>query len=548
MIRRRRAAPGVALLQITSLVLLPRIVFGEDPSLQGKVAQGRADWDSAAIIATQNPEAPLPPANNTVIGAVPVHEPVSDQSLQEANAEVMELRSQVWSGAVAPSDFYPRVKQVYERRFGSDWEKEIHAFLAQQGRRGTASAQTVDFARMSDSEREAFFRAMPKGAELHLHLTGGIPADVMMQIADQQGTELPVENIKKILKVGDLDAYGVDRTQKTIKVGEMSPALRAAVTEAMITHPDEVFADFLNKLLIIGPIISDPRAYYPMMRSIADYAKEQNIVYLELMVTGQSPLLEAAVDASERVQAETGVTIRLIASTLWGTDNKLLDERMANSASLQSRGVVGYNMVANERISPLTHYEAFKKLRERVPRLAVSLHAGEQTGTASNIVNDLLLGVQRFGHATHVEEDAAAAAILYSNRIPVEVSLESNLKTQVVPDLSGHPLPKFLAWNVPVTLCTDDPGVFKSTLGQEYDTAQAQFGLSWDQLKKISRDGILYSFADADTKTRLLADWDRRVREFEASPLFASHRTPTSPQRHSATGGSVKPVVLDFDQ
>jgi aminodeoxyfutalosine deaminase len=106
-------------------------------------------------------------------------------------------------------------------------------------------------------------------------------------------------------------------------------------------------------------------------------------------------------------------------------------------------------------------------------------------------------------------------ALLYARKTPVEVSLLSNLKTAVVPDLSKHPLLKMLAWGVPVSLSTDDPGVFRTTLAQEYELAQRTFNLSWEDLKEISRNGIRRAFCDPKTKKQLLRKLDARIAEFE---------------------------------
>jgi adenosine deaminase len=453
-----------------------------------------------------------------------VSEKVSKKSLRQANDEVLKLRLRVWQGWIPPVEFYAGVQKIYERRFGPDYGTKVQAFLDLEATRAKRVSQAVAFDHMSAVDRDAFFIAMPKGAELHLHLTGAIPAATIMAIGEQLGADIATVGIAKLLKIKDLTGFGIDSTWKTIKVAQMSPELRAAATEALITHDGEDFPAFLNKWNIIGPITADPRAYYPMIQAMATYANRQNIVYLELMVSGQVDVLQAAVDAAQRVQAETGVTIRIMPTSSWGTKQELVDASMAGANSLYDKGVVGYNMVADERISPLGHYASFEKLRKTMSHLQISLHAGEQPGTAGNIVNDMLLNVKRYGHATHAQENPLAETVLYNNKTPVEVSLISNQDTRVMSDLSHHPMQKFLAWNVPVIPSTDDPGVFKSTLSEEYDKGQKQFGFVWSEIKEMSRNGIRYSFADAKNKALLMKDLNRRFKEFENSPLFKKYK------------------------
>lgn len=508
-----------------------------DDGVEKQVAKDRATWDEAKISGDQTPvtttgaQAPAAPA--------PSFPAVDDSTLKKANDDVLALRQKVWAGQLPPDQFYPQIQQAYAQRFGPDYAAKVKAFLDAKAAAAPRSAQTVDFSAMSPQQREAFFKDMPKGAELHLHVTGGIPPEKILEIGEQLGTELPAANIEAVLRVKDLSAYGVDPAKAQFTVGELPAKLRADLASALVTHDGENFSQFLDKWKIIGPITTNDASYYPMMKYMADYAKSQNIVYLELLVSGIPAVQQAAADAAKRVQTETGVTIRLIASNGWYSTKQQDQDAIAKAEALSSQGVVGFNMVADERLPPLNHYDAFAPLRDKLSKLSVSLHAGEQAGTATNIVNDLLLNVKRYGHATHVEENPIAEALLYENKTPVEVSLISNEKTLVMPDLSGHPEPKFLAWGVPVIPDTDDPGVFGSTLSREYRTAQSQFNLSWDQLKEMSRNGIRYSFADAATKARLMRDLDKRIRAFEHSPEFKQFHVkpghPVRPRKSSST-------------
>ena len=501
---------------VVSLGLAP-LRAGAQQALETQVAAGRAVWDRSntaggAPVATQDSPAPGAPA--------PAFSVVDRASLKEANEEILALRGKVWDGRLEPARFYPEIQGAFERRFGPGYGPKIKAFLDGEAAAAPRSAQTVDFAGMTPAEREGFFKKMPKGGELHVHLTGAVPGDKILEIGEQLGTKFSVAGILSVMRIPDLSAYGVDASKDALTAGEMSPALRKDLAAAMVTRDGETFPQFLDKWKVIGAVIRDDRSYYPMIRYLADYAKEQNIVYLEIMVTGFPAVQHASVDAAKRVEAETGVTIRLMISDGWNASKAQDDEAIATAQALSGDGVVGFNMVADERLPPLNHYEAFKPLRDRLARLSVSLHAGEQSGTASNIVNDLLLNPKRYGHATHVEEDPIAETVVYENKIPVEVSLISNEKTLVLKDLTRHPETKFLAWGVPVVPSTDDPGVFGSTLSQEYQLSQSQFNLSWDQLKEMSRNAVRYSFVDDAAKAKLMRDLDRRLSLFEASEDF----------------------------
>lgn len=450
-------------------------------------------------------------------------QPVNAKTIEAANQEVLALRERVWKGEIEPARFYAEAESIYVRRFGQDYGDRVRAFLEDEAKARAAASGGVRFQDMSEQDRREFFRAMPKGAELHFHLTGAIAPEVLLEIAESLNTEFATKDLAAALKK-DLSTFGVDPAREKIATRDMSPELKDAVRSALVSHEGESFMDFLTKWKIIGPITKDPRAQYPLLKHVAQKAREQGILYLEIIATKDPDLLAAMAASVDRVERETGVTLRLIGYAAWNAPKDAVDAIMAASQRLSPNPVVGFNMVANEMPGPLPHYESFKKLREGLSGLSVTLHAGELPKSSPNIVNDLLLSPQRYGHATQVEETPLAMATLYANKTPVEISLISNQKTLVVSDLSRHPLPKLLAWRVPVILSTDDPGVFQSTLSQEYELAQRQFGLGWEDLKRISRDGIRHSFLAPKDKERLSRELETRLGAFEKSEVFRKYR------------------------
>jgi adenosine deaminase CECR1 len=337
-------------------------------------------------------------------------------------------------------------------------------------------------------------------------------------------TTLPTEAVaNKLRHVGESpEQLGLDLSRPTVSGSQVSPELRAALGRSLVTSQyDKTMDDFLTKWSIIRPISKDPRTFYPLLREVARSAVKQNISYIEGLAPSDPPLVAAVAKAALQVEKETGVVIRVLANNLWGQKDHDVDTGMKTAHGLLGRGVVGFNMVADEfRNRPLAHYGSFKRLREKLQGLHVTLHAGEVRGSANNIVNSMLLGVERYGHATQVLTNPIAMALLYANKTPVEVSLISNLNVRALSSIDNSPMPKMLAWGVPVILSTDDPGIFSSTLSEEYDLAQREFNLSWGELKQISRNGILYSFLEPETKTRLLTELDRRLAAFEKSDLF----------------------------
>jgi adenosine deaminase CECR1 len=96
----------------------------------------------------------------------------------------------------------------------------------------------------------------------------------------------------------------------------------------------------------------------------------------------------------------------------------------------------------------------------------------------------------------------------------IEINLISNLLLDYVSDYSRHPFPEYLRIGIPVALSTDDRGMWDSNMSDEFYVAVKEFNLSWEEIVKLGRNSLYYSFLDAPTKERLLAGYDKRMAAF----------------------------------
>jgi aminodeoxyfutalosine deaminase len=135
-------------------------------------------------------------------------------------------------------------------------------------------------------------------------------------------------------------------------------------------------------------------------------------------------------------------------------------------------------------------------------------HAGETTGPETIWAALRELRAERIGHGTSAIGDPALVAYLVEQGIPVEVCPTSNLRTRAVATLAEHPLPRLLEAGVPVTLATDDPGMFHTDLNREYLLCHEHFGLGRAELAELSRAGVRAAFCSAELKRSLLAEID----------------------------------------
>jgi adenosine deaminase CECR1 len=179
---------------------------------------------------------------------------------------------------------------------------------------------------------------------------------------------------------------------------------------------------------------------------------------------------------------------------------------------------VGLNMAGREdnpagkpnRLLPL-----FRDLRRRHPTVPLSLHGGEVDEPGRDVRDTLLLGASRIGHGVNLVSDPDGMLALRGSRYLLEVCLVSNHLLGYTPDPRRHPFPEYLRTGVPVTLSTDDPGSWDSTIADEYYLAVQHFGLSWNELDQIARNGLDASFAPPQLKTRLKARYIAARQRFE---------------------------------
>ncbi len=138
-------------------------------------------------------------------------------------------------------------------------------------------------------------------------------------------------------------------------------------------------------------------------------------------------------------------------------------------------------------------------------------HAGETVGPPSVWGALRVLHAERLGHGVRSVEDAALVAHLAERHVPLEVCPTSNLCLGVYPGLAEHPLPRLYAAGVPLTINSDDPPLFNTTLQQEVALLADPFGFDLAALNDILLNGVRQSFLLPDEKRALLSSFQAEM-------------------------------------
>jgi adenosine deaminase len=192
-----------------------------------------------------------------------------------------------------------------------------------------------------------------------------------------------------------------------------------------------------------------------------------------------------------------GISILLITSSSFRDAAK---ESVDLATEFRDAGVVGVDISGNPRVS-YPQFEPFLR-RARGAGLPLAVHFAEVPDPVESAAI-LALRPDRLGHACYLNDKEEAA--LLSSRIPVEICMTSNLRSRSVPSYEAHHFRRLHAAGHPLVLCTDDPGVFHTTLASEYQVAAQIFSLTKQQLLQLAVAPVEFCFADTKTKERLRA-------------------------------------------
>jgi adenosine deaminase len=452
---------------------------------------------------------------------------------------------------------------------------------AEQGRAATANGAESAMARRFDALKgdpirlRAFLYAMPKGGDLHNHLSGAVYAERYLEWAAEDGNCL-VTATMTIVEGPCSDAGGRPPASAVLQNLELFDRAVDAMSmrhwNPTLNGHDHFFAAFGK----FGPP-SDRTG--DMLADVASRAAAEQVSYLELMLTPdgaagaigrtvpvrtdlaawRDALLAAALreravaaarqrlDAAEArwrevlrcgtptADAGCGVTIRYIAQVGRARGPEQAYAQMVAWFELVSADprVVSINLVQPED-DPFAvrdfalHMSMLDYLHGVYPTVRVTLHAGELSDTLvppaalrSHVRDSIRRGhAQRVGHGTAaVLEDDPFGLLreMAEKKVLVEVALSS---ADQILGVRGrdHPLRHFLESGVPVALVTDDAGVSRSSHTHEFVKAVQEHNLDYPTLKRLARNSIAFSFADAATRARLTTQLEAAYTEFERRP------------------------------
>jgi adenosine deaminase len=281
------------------------------------------------------------------------------------------------------------------------------------------------------------------------------------------------------------------------------PYTAAADLERALDFDD--FLQFLAMFQLVNRCLARPRDYERIARELVEDLASQNVVYAEVRYSPMHPMLRgmsfddvtaAVLEGLRQGSEATGLDPALICGLTRQWEGCLDTTGLA--IEWAGRGVDAIDIGGDEAGYPASQFVDVYRAA-RAGGLQLTAHAGEASGPESVWQAVELLGVKRVGHGIRSIEDPRLVAFLRDSDVTLEVCPTSNVKTGVVPDFAHHPLRRLYDAGVRVTLNSDDPAMFQTTVAHEYELAAREFGFSEPELREVTHNAIAAGFRRAKT-------------------------------------------------
>ncbi len=325
-----------------------------------------------------------------------------------------------------------------------------------------------------------FIRGLPK-AELHMHIEGSFEPELMFEIAERNGVDIPFQTVNEV---------------------------RAAYDFADLQSFLDIYYQGMQ-------VLQREQDFYDLTFDYLRRAKRDGIVHAEIFFDPQGhtsrgiqfeTVLNGIWRALKDGRHDLGISSRLIMCFLRHLDEEETFTTLRQAMPYRDK-IAGVGLDSSELGHPPSKFErVFDQAREAGFKAVA--HAGEE-GPPSYVREALdLLRVSRIDHGNRALEDAELVERLARDKVPLTVCPLSNVKLCVVKDMKEHPLKRMLNAGLLATVNSDDPAYFGGYLLENFTAVRDALQLGAEHIIALAKNSIIASFADKDHKTQWIEKID----------------------------------------
>ncbi|KAJ7967664.1 Adenosine deaminase-like protein [Quillaja saponaria] len=347
--------------------------------------------------------------------------------------------------------------------------------------------------------------SMPK-VELHAHLNGSIRDSTLLEVARTLGE-------KGIIDFSDVEHVIMKNDRSLREVFKLFDLIHILTTDhATVTRiAKEVIEDFAAENVVYLELRTTPkrndsigmskRSYMEAVLKGLKAVSSVDIAFIPYNEDATSLIRSLPTNVECNGATRKKIYVRLLLSIDRRETTTAAMETVMLALEMRHLGVVGIDLSGNPVVGEwITYLPALKFAKEQ--GLCVTLHCGE-VPNPKEIQEMLDFLPQRIGHACYFQKEDWEK--LKSSNIPVEICLTSNIRTASIQSIEVHHFVDLYKEKHPLVLCTDDSGVFSTSLSKEYKYAASSFGLGKMEMFELAKNAIEYIFADGSVKNDLRA-------------------------------------------
>jgi len=326
----------------------------------------------------------------------------------------------------------------------------------------------------------SFIRLLPK-AELHLHLEGAIQAATLLELKHRHGQSGSLAEVEKLYRYSDFDS-------------------------------------FLMAFKAVTEHLRSPEDYELITYGLMQQLKEENILHAEIYVSvgvclwrnqDFPAIFEGLERGRQRGERDFGISVLWIFDAVRHFGAEAAQKVFELAVRYRDRNVIAVGIGGDEqKTKPELFRDSYAYAADN--SLHLTAHAGETAGPVS-IWGAINLRAERIGHGLTAAQDPDLVEELAQRQVPIEICITSNVRTGCCKTVSEHPVKQYFDHGLMITVNTDDPAMFGTTLSHEYQLAQQAFAFTDEHLRELARNSFEASFLPAEKKLEFLNLFDAAI-------------------------------------